>query len=165
VSPAPTVRFRNLLERLVEHDVEFVIVGGLAGVLHGSPINTQDLDIIYKISEINIENLLRALSSVDAFFRTDPRKLRPDASHLASRGHKLLETCFGPLDCLGTIEEDTAYEDLLEHLELMDLDGLVVQVISLPRLIQVKEKLTRPKDKIALDQLRATLIERTKSNR
>ena len=106
-------------------------------MLHGSPINTQDLDILYKISEINIENLLRALSSVDAFFRADPRKLRPDASHLASRGHKLLETCFGPLDCLGTIEEDTAYEDLLAHLELMDLDGLVVQCVVATRACHV----------------------------
>ncbi len=108
MSRTPTFQFRKLLERLVQHDVEFVIVGGLAGVLHGSPINTQDLDIVYEISEANIHNLLRALSSLDAVFRADPRRIAPNASHLASRGHKLLETCFGPLDCLGTIEENTA---------------------------------------------------------
>jgi len=79
---------------------------------------------------------------------------------LASRGQKLLETCFGPLDCLGTIEEDTDYEDLMGHIDLIDLGGLKVQVMSLPRLIEVKERLTRPKDKVALDHLRATLLER-----
>lgn len=163
MSQIPTFQFRKLLERLVEHDVEFVIVGGLAGVLHGSPINTQDLDIVYRLSETNVENLLRALSSLDAVFRTDPRKIAPNASHLASSGHKLLETCFGPLDCLGTIEENTTYEDLVEHMEWIDLDGLVVRVITLERLILVKEGLTRPKDKVALDHLRATLLERSKS--
>jgi len=96
-----------------------------------APINTQDLDIVYRLSETTVENLLRALSSLDAVFRTDPRKIAPNASHLASRGHKLLETCFGPLDCLGTIEENTTYEDLVEHMEWIDLDGLVVQVITL----------------------------------
>jgi len=156
----PTFQFRRLLERLVEHDVEFIVVGGLAGLLQGSPLNTQDLDIVYRISAKNIEKLSSALSSVDAIFRSDPRRIKPDASHLASRGHKLLETCFGPLDCLGTIEEDTDYEDLAGHVDLIDLGNLKVQVMSLPRLIEVKEKLTRPKDKVALDHLRATLLER-----
>jgi hypothetical protein len=110
VSQTPTFQLRKLLERLVEHDVEFVIVGGLAGVLHGSPINTQDVDIVYKISEANAERLLRALASLDAVFRGDLRKIGPDASHLPSHGYKLLVTCFGPLDCLGTIEKDTTYE-------------------------------------------------------
>jgi hypothetical protein len=156
----PTFQLRRLLERLVEHDVEFIVVGGLAGLLQGSPLITQDLEIVYRISEKNIEKLASALSSVEAIFRSDPRRIKPDASHLASRGQKLLETCFGPLDCLGTIEQDTDYEDLLGHIDLIDLEGLKVQVLSLPRLIEVKEKLTRPKDRVALDQLRATLLER-----
>ena len=134
----PTFQFRRLLERLAEHDVEFIVVGGLAGVLQGSPLNTQDLDVVYRITKQNIEKLASALSSVDAVFRSDPRRIKPDASHLASRGQKLLETCFGPLDCLGTIEEDTDYEDLLGHIDLVDLGGLKVQVLSLPRLIEVK---------------------------
>src|SRR5690606_39779534 len=121
------------------------------------------LDIVYRLSETNVEKLLHALSSLDAVFRGDPRKIAPNASHLASRGHKLLETCFGPLDCLGTIEEDTTFEDLIEHMEWIDLDGLMVRVITLERLILVKEGLTRPKDKVALDNLRATLLERSKS--
>ncbi|MBW2462980.1 MAG: hypothetical protein JRH11_15110, partial [Deltaproteobacteria bacterium] len=80
------------------------------------------------------------------------------------RGHKLLSTPFGDLDCLGTIEESTTYEDLAGHIDLIDLDGTVIQVISLPRLIEVKKKLTRPKDQLALLQLEATLAERSKEH-
>ncbi len=47
-------------------------------------------------------------------------------------------------------------------LDRLELDGVPVCLLSLPRLIQVKEKLTRPKDQLALLQLRATLQERQK---
>lgn len=156
------VQFQKLLKRLTEYQVEFIVVGGLAGVLHGSPLNTRDLDIVYRISDSNVERLLAALKALQAVFRNDDRMLVPNASHLRTRGHKLLETTLGPLDCLGTIEEDTDYEDLSEHVDFIDLGSIIVQVISLPRLIEVKEKLTRPKDQLALLHLRATLSERDK---
>jgi predicted nucleotidyltransferase len=95
-------------------------------------------------------------------FRGDPRRLRPSRSHLESPGHKLLETHHGPLDLLGTIEDDTTFEDLLADAEWLDLGGVRVRVLSLPRLIRVKERLTRPKDQNMLVLLRATLDERTR---
>lgn len=153
--------FRALTRALVDHEVEFIIVGGLAGVLQGAPLMTRDVDILYSLSEPNPTRLLAALEELDAVFRGDARRLRPKASHLASRGHKLLSTPFGDLDCLGTIEESTTYEDLAGHVDLIELDGTALQVISLPRLIEVKKKLTRPKDKLALLQLEATLAERS----
>jgi hypothetical protein len=154
--------FRGLVRVLVEHDVRFVIVGGLAGVLQGAPLNTRDLDILYALDEANATKLLAALDELGAVFRGDPRKLRPALSHLRSQGHKLLSTTKGDLDCLGTIEESTKYEDVVGDVDRIELDGILVPVLSLPRLIEVKRKLSRPKDQLALLQLRATLEERSK---
>jgi predicted nucleotidyltransferase len=153
-------QFRALLRTLVEHEVQFIVVGGVAAVLQGAPILTRDLDILYCLDPSNVERLHRVLRALGAVFRDDARNIAPDISHLASRGHKLLTTRLGELDCLGTIEEDTTYEDLLHHVDVVTAGELSIQVITLERLIQVKRKLTRPKDRLALMQLEATLEER-----
>jgi hypothetical protein len=152
----------GMLGVLAEHKVDFIVVGGIAGVLQGAPIHTSDLDIVYSLESSNQERLLAALRELKAVFRADSRRLHPNLSHLSSRGHKLLTTTLGDLDCLATIEEDTSYEDIEHHVDWIEIAGIPTRVLSLPRLIQVKEKLGRTKDKLALLQLRATLEEREK---
>lgn len=154
------VSFRAILEVLAKHDVDFIVVGGVAGVLHGAPVVTADLDIVYSLEADNQIRLMAALKDLDATFRNDERRVRPNLSHLASRGHKLLETRFGDFDCLATIEDDTDYLGLEGHTESIMIGDLQFKVISLARLIRVKEKLGRPKDQLALMHLRATLEER-----
>lgn len=149
----------DLIQSLVAHEVEFIIVGGIAAVLQGAPVNTLDLDVVYARSPANVERLLQVLAKVGAVYRDDPRRLQPTRSHLESPGHKLLETQHGPLDLLGTIEKDTAFEDLLGDAEWLDIGGTPVRVLSLPRLIRAKELLSRPKDQSMLTVLRATLDE------
>ena len=39
----------ELLRRLSDAGVEFIVVGGAAAVLHGAPITTEDLDIVLKL--------------------------------------------------------------------------------------------------------------------
>jgi Asp-tRNA(Asn)/Glu-tRNA(Gln) amidotransferase A subunit family amidase len=153
----------DILRILVEHDVEFGVVGGLAGVLQGAPVYTLDVDVIYARDPQNNARLLAALHALDASFRTDERELRPDLSHLESTGHKLLRTRHGVLDLLGTIEIDTCFEDLLDDFEWLHVAGMQVRVLSLERLIQVKSKLSRPKDQAMLLVLQATLDERNRS--
>jgi predicted nucleotidyltransferase len=150
----------DIIRTLIEHGVEFVIVGGMAAVLQGAPVNTFDLDVVYDRSPENVQRVLSALSKLDAIFRDDPRRLRPNESHLASAGHKLLETNRGPLDLLGTIEENTGFDELVADSEWLEIGDLRVRVLSLVRLIRVKEQLGRPKDKAMLLILRATLDEK-----
>ena len=85
----------ELVSVLVRHDVRFIIVGGMAGALQGAPVNTLDLDIVYARDTENVERLLRALTTVSARFRDDPRHLEPNESHLLSKAHKLLTTTHG----------------------------------------------------------------------
>ena len=73
-------------------------------------------------------------------------------------GHQLLITKFGPLDVLGIIGNNHAYDDLLVHSEPMNIgDGTQITVVSLPLLIQSKEEVGHPKDQATLEILRETL--------
>jgi len=153
-------RYAELLHRLAANDVEFIVVGMMAGVLRGAPLLTADLDLVHRRSAENVSRLLAVLTELDATYRHDPRRLRPAESHLMSPGHQLLATTYGDLDCLGTVGDGQSYEDLLGRAPALEIgDGLVARVIDLPTLIELKEKAGRPKDLAALPVLRATLAE------
>ena len=159
------IRPAELFGVLLRHRVRFIVVGGAAAVLQGVPITTLDIDIVYDRAEDNLSSLEAALVELDAIFRTDDRKLRPNMSHLRSTGHKLLKTNLGVLDVLATIEEDTEYGALIADSEDVRVGDLSIRVLTLERLIAVKRKLTRPKDRLMLEHLEATLDEKRKSRR
>ena len=73
-------------------------------MLHGAPITTFDLDVVHARTPENIARLLSAVEVLDADYRgRGDQRLRPSPEHLASSGHQLLMTRFGPLDLLGAI--------------------------------------------------------------
>ena len=154
----------QLLTSLCTSEVDFIIVGGLAAVLNGAPIQTYDLDVVYSRQEANVELLLKLLPELDAIFRIQPhRKLRPNATHLSGHGQMNLITRFGPFDLLATVGNRLYYDDLLPDSELLDLgENLKVRVLKLETIIALKEQLGHPKDLAALPALRQTLRERTK---
>ena len=95
-------------------DVQFVVVGGLAAVLNGAPIQTYDIDLVYSRDQANLDRLLNFLREIDAIFRLQPeRRLQPAASHLAGGGHLNLLTRYGPVDLLAAIGDNLSYSDLL----------------------------------------------------
>jgi hypothetical protein len=156
----PRARFAEILRLLAAGEVEFVVVGMTAGVLQGAPVSTVDLDVVHRRTPENVTRLLRVLGELDAVYRHDPRHRRPQASHLVGPGHQLLATTLGDLDCLGTIDQDRGYEQLLDQtVEMALAGGRTVRVLSLPALIEAKERAGRPKDLAALPVLRATLDE------
>jgi predicted nucleotidyltransferase len=156
-----TYRLREQLRSLAESGAEFILVGGLAAVLQGAPVQTYDVDIVYSQTPANLKRLAHLLSSVEAIFRIQPeRRLRPNLSHLAGGGHLNLLTRYGPLDLLGSIGKDLTYEDLLSHSSKMQAgDGLEIQVLDLDTLIELKEQLGGEKDVAVLPVLRETLKE------
>ncbi|HVY30949.1 MAG TPA: hypothetical protein VHB79_30525 [Polyangiaceae bacterium] len=133
----------DLIGVLAKHEVEFIIVGGMAAVLRGTPVNTFDLDVVYERSSANIDRLLRALDELQAIVRDDPRRLRLNQSHLQSPGHKLMETNQGPLDLLGTIEETAGFPELVSDGDWIDLGVTRARVLRLEPLIQIKQRLRR----------------------
>lgn len=160
---APSPDFLALLRTLVEHGVDFIIVGGVSAVLHGAPVTTFDLDLVHSRTPGNISRLLSALNDLDAYYRGQgDRRLSPNPSHLASPGHQLLMTGFGPLDLLGTIGRERSYEDLFEHTTELSVSGLHLRVLNLETLIEVKEEVGHEKDKAVVPILKRTLEEKSK---
>lgn len=160
----PSPDFLGILRTSVEHGVDFIIVGGVSAVLHGAPITTFDLDLVHSRRSDNIDRLLSALHDLDACYRGQgDRRLIPSPEHLASPGHQLLMTRFGPLDLLGTIGRDRGYEDLIEHTAGLHVSGLHLHVLNLETLIEVKEEVGHEKDKAILPILKRTLEEKSKA--
>jgi hypothetical protein len=82
---------------------------------------------------------------------------------LEGPGHLLLKTRFGVLDLLGTVEETTTFESLLPDSSRVDLEDVSILVLSLDRLLKMKKALNRPKDRLMVLQIEATLDELKKS--
>jgi hypothetical protein len=150
-----SARYLPLLRVLADHEVEFILVGGLAAVLQGAPIVTGDLDIVHRRTPENVAKLLSALGELEAVYRID--RLKPTAAHLSGPGHALLSTKFCDLDVLGTIFADTDYEGLRDDALEVELADVTIEVLSLERLIQSKEYARRGKDLAVLPALRAAL--------
>jgi hypothetical protein len=141
-------RLIALLDALLAAEVEFVVIGGLAAVLHGAPLVTSDVDIVHRRTPENIARLLRVLP--------------PTESALAGRGHILLDTDWGAVDVLCEIGDGQDYEWLQTRSELIERGGRSVRIVSLPALIELKRAANRPKDRLAIPILLATLEARTR---
>lgn len=103
---------------------------------------------------------LRALRSIEARYRHDPRGLVPEEVHLLGPGHDLLQTSCGPLDALGAIDAGLSYDDLLPDSEEIRVEPDVsIRILSLRRIVELETAAGRPKDLAVLPTLRATLAE------
>ena len=155
--PSP-ISFTEALAHLAEHDIEFIVVGGVAALAHGAALPTEDLDVVYRVSERNISLLLEALSEIDAVY-LDPagRRIKPDLGKLGDIKINLLETNLGRIDLLQEIGRAWDYETLLEKCRIVDFEGLSVRILDLETLIEAKMVANRPKDQMALPILRQTL--------
>lgn len=155
--PHPRVAdLRGLLTALLDGQVEFIVVGGAAAILHGSPTTTQDLDVVHRRTEENIARLLATLGPLDATIREVGRRgLRPDHELLLKGRQPLLSTAMGDLDTLCTLHDGRGYEELLPHSLEMEVDNRPLRVLDLDTLIQVKAAANRPKDRLVLPILLA----------
>jgi len=106
--------------------VEYIIVGGVAGTLHGSPRVTLDLDIVPNTSAPNVERLGSALTQLAATIRepgerrlpVSPRLLTESAASTVG-GQLRLRTRYGPLDLLWRLHDGRGYRELEPHSVLL----------------------------------------------
>jgi hypothetical protein len=148
-----------LFGSLAEHRVKYVVIGGLAAVIHGSPAFTGDADICPARTLDNLERLARTLRDVDARIRnTDvPQgvEFACDATFLARMSVVNLLTSFGILDISFEPAGTRGYEDLARHAQKYSLGGVEVPVAALRDVIRSKETANRDKDRAALPGLYA----------
>jgi hypothetical protein len=144
---------QQTLRELVETGVEFIVVGGTAAILLGVPILTLDLDIVHRRTPENVARLLAWLLEHGAYHRLDlaNRRLPPKEDALLGHGHMNLQIDLGKLDVLCELGEGEGYEEFQ------------LRVLGLPRLIAVKARAGRPKDRAVLPVLVATLDEQIRA--
>ena len=158
-----TVDFIELLCRLADNKVQFVIVGGLAAAAYGSPQVTQDIDVCIKLSLENLENLKNALWELHPVHRLHPAKpeFKEEGENLVFFKNIYLETDLGQLDCLGEIKGIGTFGEVLKNSETIELRGKNINILSMEALIKSKEALGRPKDKESVLLLKA-IVEKIK---
>lgn len=158
----------EIVRVLVDHGVSFVIIGGAAGVLHGSPLPTQDIDVVPRNDRENLGRLSAALRELDARVRVgddEPLAFAHDAASLASAVFWNLTTVHGDLDITFTPSGTAGYPDLIHDAMSTSLDGIAVKVASLADIIRSKEAAGRDKDRRALPILRELLAEQLRDKR
>jgi len=147
--------FQKILKTLTEHKVNFIIVGGVAAVAHGSIRLTQDIDVVYERSDDNIRRLVSSLKEYLPYLRGAPPNLPFlwDAETVKHGLNFTLITTLGAIDLLGEITGGGNYINLIEHTVLLQIFGIQCRCLNLEKLIEVKRAAGRPKDFEAIAEL------------
>jgi hypothetical protein len=153
----------ELLSCLARYDVRYVLIGGLAAVLHGSPLPTVDADICPARDSGNLSHLASALKELDARIRTpDTPSGVPfpyDAEFLRRVELLNMTTRFGDLDISFAPSGTAGYDELIRNAGVMTIRDLSVSVASLEDVIRSKTAANRPKDRRMLPILSELLAE------
>ena len=153
----PVLEVHVLLAALIDGEVDFVVVGGIAAILHGSPTVTHDLDIVFGGDAENRERLGAVLTDLrakpwgvdeDLPFAADARTL--DRIQLLT-----LQTTAGRIDVMHPPAGAPSYEDLRSRAEAVEVDGRTVRVAAIDDLIAMKKAAGRAKDLSVVVELEA----------
>jgi hypothetical protein len=149
----------EMFRALAAQRVDYVLIGGLAAVLHGSSALTNDADICPERSLENLERLSAALRDMRARIRTDAEPdglaFACDAAFLARMKMVNLTTRFGDFDISFEPAGSDGYEELVRQAVDFEAGGVTVKVASLADVIRSKETADRPKDRATLPILYA----------
>jgi len=158
----------GIFEVLVRHDVRFVVIGGFAAILQGSPFPTEDADITPDRSVDNLERLSNALGELEArVYTIDAPEGLPFAHSASSLGGSAvwnLVTSRGRVDISFVPNGTTGFSDLDSDALTIQLRGVDIRVASLADIIRSKQAANRPKDQRVLPTLREILASRHPKN-
>lgn len=154
---ANPLRLRQLLERLIEAEVRFILVGGLAVNAWGYMRATQAVDVVPDPDRENLERLDALLRELGGKVDIGGRLLDADAisTFLRTGDRTLVRTELGQVDVLQGLPQVPRYAELKSKAEEVDLDGLSVRVCSLDHLLEMKRASDRPRDRDDLEALEA----------
>jgi len=153
---------RGLIPLLVQSQVHFIVIGGVAAIAHGAARTTSDVDVVYARDPENIRRLVTALQPHQPYLRGAPAGLpfRWDERTVQAGQNFTLVTTLGNLDLLGEVAGGGTYEELLPFSREMAVFGVRCRFVTLERLIQLKRAAGRPKDLEVIAELQALLEER-----
>ncbi len=153
------IEFQKALEVLCDSGVEFVVIGGVSAIIHGSVQFTFDLDVCYSRDGLNLRRLTAALAP----FHPRPRGFPPDLPFIwdpatvKNSTVLTLQTDIGDIDLLWEVAGLGTFDDVKKHTVVLDAFGRRISTLSLPALIQAKRAAGREKDLRALPELESLL--------
>lgn len=144
----------KLLRTLVEHEVEFCVIGAVAAWLQGNPSVTLDLDVMPRRELDNADRLAAALRALCARRRGDEAAVDLEGADFLGWQSQSFDTDAGPVDVVPRAAAIGGFEEVAT-VELT-LGDLAIRAITIDEVIASKEALGRPKDTAALPALYAT---------
>lgn len=155
-------RIAAVCRTLLDHLVEFVVIGGVAARLHDTGYATVDIDVCPSSADVNLDRLAAALRALDARLRVEgepagiafdphPQQLRQMSTLTLVTTHGPVDLCFAPAGFAG------GYESLCDGQVVVVVSGVDVPVASLADVVTSKRAAGRPKDVVALPALEARL--------
>jgi len=162
---------KRITASLARHEVEYLLVGGIAARAYGAQRPTFDVDCVPEPSRENLDRMAAAMRELHARLRVegltdDEAALLPvqvTGSTLVRMELSTWRTDGGDLDVLADIPDrhgrHLSYQELVQRASELNLDGIVVRVAALDDVIASKEWADRPKDRDALPELRGLIDE------
>ncbi|HPF99821.1 MAG TPA: hypothetical protein PLE77_07115 [Kiritimatiellia bacterium] len=147
----------SLLARLITNNVDFVVVGGYAAMAHGITLQTLDVDVCIRCSAANLMKLQTALKDLHPVHRMSPQRRPLKLTKTSCRGLKnlYLDTDYGQLDCLGSIEGLGGFASVRRQSLSVILPSGPCRILKVNALIRAKLAIGRPRDMEAVLQLKA----------
>src|SRR5438552_17955194 len=145
----------QIIPPLVAAEIEFILIGGKAAILHGSARVTFDTDLVYDRGKSNLERIAAFLKPYRPYLRAPPPGLPfvLDVPTLRNGLNFTLTPDLGDLDLLGELVGGGGYRDLLPHTFEVEAFGVKFKCVDLPTLIKLKRAAGRPKDFESLAEL------------
>lgn len=158
----------RILRVLEAHQIDYLMIGGLAALAYGSTIATADLDVLPSVDHANLTRLLAALRELNAHILVSETRLAAEAGEiweavaLNQDGAAALvaeqawhfTTSAGPIDVVISLTGLGPFDALAPNCEHRQAFGVTVAVAGLDDLIRSKEATNRPKDEAILRELR-----------
>jgi hypothetical protein len=146
----------RLMARLAERKIDCVIIGGVAALIHGSTVITNDVDVCLRFNRENLMALHAALADLRPVHRITPQRLPFEITEAnwSMLKNVYLDTDWGKLDCLGEVLGLGCYDEVVAASEISRAPFGDVRVLTLDGIIKAKEAVARPHDLQAAKQLR-----------
>jgi len=157
--------FEPLFKALNDGGVRYVVVGGLAVVLHGYPRMTVDVDLVVDLDEDQATKAIDVLvaTGLHARIPVNPRDFANRSVRegwMRQRGMQVF-SMFDPLNPMRAVDLFVSYpvpfEDLWSRSEAFDLRGIKVRVASISDLITMKRLAGRVQDLADIEKLKAIM--------
>ncbi len=134
--------FQDFLKAFNNNDVDYILLGGYAVILHGYSRTTGDMDILVRKSKKNYQKIIAAFREfgMPTFDMTEENFLKNKDVDVFSFGNPPVS-----IDIM-TKAKDLDFEDAFENAIIHEVDNLSIKVIHIDDLIQLKKAVNRPKD-------------------